>query len=217
MICRLSRSSCISTIWESEGSWWRGALFERGACLILWPRVWALIRGRALTRACALIWGNAICTIWEKRAEEIFWATSLMIPSLKADKVQTCSKEFSLASLPFRRMSSKIAFFTSWKNERKTPFSGKICSFVSCSRHSGSSWFVWKFVLNCITICALPARIGIFLNPQLFLSQFKNFHVQTYPDSNRICPSIRIQHVSGLTLVPRTPLGMILPSEHASY
>ena len=115
-------------------------LFERGACLmILWPRGWALNRGRALIRACALIRGNGICIMWEKWAEELFSATSLMIPSLKGDKVQTCSKEFSLASLPFRRISSKIAFFTSWKNERKTPFSGKICSFVSCSRHSESS------------------------------------------------------------------------------
>ena len=197
MICRLTRSSCISTIWESEGSWGEGTLFERGACLmILWPRGWALNRGRALIRACALIRKNGICIIWEKWAEELFWATSVMIPSLKGDKVQTCSKEFSLASLPFRRISSKIAFFTSWKNERKTPFSGKICSFVSCSRHSRSS-------------------IGILLSPQLFLSQFKNFHVHTYPDSNRICPSTRIRHVFGLTLVPRTPLG-ILPTEHAS-
>ena len=55
----------------------------------------------------------------------------------------------------------------------------------------------------------------ISLNPQLFLFGFKHFHVFTYPYSNRICPSIRIRHVSGFTLVPITPLG-ILATEHAS-
>ena len=131
-----------------------------------------------------------------------------MIPaSLKAGKVQTCSKEFSLASLPFRMISSKIAFFTSWKNERKTTFSGKICSIVSCLRLSGSSQFVWKCVLNCITIYSLPMRIRTF-----FLFRLKNVHVHTCPDSNRNCPSTRIQHVSGLTLVPRTPLGILATS-----
>ena len=54
-----------------------------------------------------------------------------------------------------------------------------------------------------------------FLNPQLFLSRLKNFHVHAYPHSNRICPSTHIRHVSGLTLVPRTPLE-ILAIEHAS-
>ena len=49
-----------------------GPLLERGACLTLWPGGWALNRGRALIRACALIRGNAICTICEKRAEELF-------------------------------------------------------------------------------------------------------------------------------------------------
>ena len=38
--------------------------------------------------------------------------------------------------------------------------------------------------------------IRIFLNLHLF-SGFKNFHVHTYPFSNRICPSTRIRHVSG--------------------
>ena len=37
-------------------------------------------------------------------------------------------------------------------------------------------------------------------NPQLFLSGFKNFHVQTYPHSNRICQSTSIRHVSRFTL-----------------
>ena len=36
-------------------------------------------------------------------------------------------------------------------------------------------------------------RIRIFLNPQLFLSGFKNFYVHTYPFSNRICLSTRIR------------------------
>ena len=37
----------------------------------------------------------------------------------------------------------------------------------------------------------------------------------TYPHSNRICPSTRISHTSGLFLLPRTPLG-VLETEHAS-
>ena len=48
---------------------------------------------------------------------------------------------------------------------------------------------------------APSTRIRIFLNPQLFLSGLKNFHVHTYPYSNRICPSTRIRHVSGFTLI----------------
>ena len=39
-------------------------------------------------------------------------------------------------------------------------------------------------------------RIPIFFNPQLFLSGSKNFHVHTYPYSNRICPSTRIPSYS---------------------
>ena len=31
----------------------------------------------------------------------------------------------------------------------------------------------------------------------------------TYPHSNRICPSTRISHTSGLFLLPRTPLGVL--------
>ena len=61
----------------------------------------------------------------------------------------------------------------------------------------------------------LFTRVRIFLNPHLFLFRFKNCQVHTYPDSNRICLSTRIQHASGLTEVPRTPLG-ILATEYAS-
>ena len=53
------------------------------------------------------------------------------------------------------------------------------------------------------------------LNPQLFIFGFKNFNVFTCPYSNRIYPSTRIRHLSGLTLVPMTPLG-ILATKHAS-
>ena len=49
----------------------------------------------------------------------------------------------------------------------------------------------------------LFTRVRIFLNPHLFLSRFKNCQVHTYPDSNRIFLSRRIQHASGLTQVPR--------------
>ena len=50
---------------------------------------------------------------------------------------------------------------------------------------------------------------------QMFLCGFKNFHVHTYPCSNRICPSTRIRHVTEFILLPRTPLG-ILSREHVS-
>ena len=51
---------------------------------------------------------------------------------------------------------------------------------------------------------APSTRIRIFLNPQLFLSGFKNFH------STRICIQIKcIRHVWGFTLVPKTPLGIL--------
>ena len=64
-------------------------------------------------------------------------------------------------------------------------------------------------------IQAPSSRIRIFLNQQLFLSGFKNVHVHMELYSNRIYPSIRIPHISGFGLVPRTPLG-ILAKEHAS-
>ena len=81
----------------------------------------------------------------------------------------------------------------------------KIVSF-SKSKVASKSYF-WRWLLE--------MKYQIFLTPQLFLSGFKNFHVHTYPFSNRICPSTRIRHVSELTLVLRTPLG-ILATEHAS-
>ena len=34
-----------------------------------------------------------------------------------------------------------------------------------------------------------------FLNPQLYLSGYKNFQFHTYRDSNRICPSTRMRIV----------------------
>ena len=37
-----------------------GRLFEGGAYLLFWPSGWALIRGRAVIRAWALIRGNTI-------------------------------------------------------------------------------------------------------------------------------------------------------------
>ena len=63
----------------------------------------------------------------------------------------------------------------------------------------------------------LSTRIRIFLNPQSFLFGFKNFYVHTYPSvfrSNLPVHTSRFRHVSGFTLVPRTPPG-ILPTEHA--
>ena len=53
---------CIDTYLESEGGG-EGAAIRGGACLILWPRGWALVwRKGELAVACALILRNtAIC------------------------------------------------------------------------------------------------------------------------------------------------------------
>ena len=52
-------------------------------------------------------------------------------------------------------------------------------------------------------------RVRMFLNPEPFF-RIQNFHVYTYPYSNRIGPSTRIRHVSGCTLVrPQDSLGNI--------
>ena len=63
--------------------------------------------------------------------------------------------------------------------------------------------------------CSRSLALGFFdafvpsQTPANFLSGFKNFHVHAYPYSNRICPSTRIRHVSGFTLVSSTPLGIL--------
>ena len=46
-----------------------------GACLILWPRGWALIRGRALIRAWALIRGNTVSEILSDKKHEVMLLT----------------------------------------------------------------------------------------------------------------------------------------------
>ena len=75
-------------------------------------------------------------------------------------------------------------------------------------------WGIPQLIV-CIGNSVAPStRIRIFLNSQLFLSGLKNFHVQTYPYSNRIYPSTRVRHVFGFILVPWTPLG-ILATENA--
>ena len=52
-------------------------------------------------------------------------------------------------------------------------------------------------------------RVRMFLNPEPFF-RIQNFHVYTYPYSNRIGPSTRIRHVSGCTLVrPQDSFGNI--------
>ena len=40
-------------------------------------------------------------------------------------------------------------------------------------------------------------RIRIFLNPQMVLCRFTNFHVHMYLYSNRVCPSTSIRHLPG--------------------
>ena len=66
-----------------------------------------------------------------------------------------------------------------------------------------------------------PLAPSVYTNPDIFESATFSFRIQyfndhTYPYSNQICPSTRIRGVSGFTLVPRTPLG-ILATEHALY
>ena len=52
-------------------------------------------------------------------------------------------------------------------------------------------------------------RVRMFLNPEPFF-RIQNFHVYTYPYSNRIGPSTGIRHVSGCTLVrPQDSFGNI--------
>ena len=58
-------------------------------------------------------------------------------------------------------------------------------------------------------------RVRMFLNPEPFF-RIQNFHVYTYPYSNRIGPSTRIRtYPDALQYGRRTPLG-ILAKEHAS-
>ena len=65
-------------------------------------------------------------------------------------------------------------------------WSSAICLNTTWQRLTG-----WQAIQAFIQ--APSTRIRIFLNPQLFLSGFKNFHVHTHPFSNRICPSTRIR------------------------
>ena len=59
---------------------------------------------------------------------------------------------------------------------------------------SSKKLFLNYFYLHTYTTLSIQiVRIRIFLNPPIFLSGFKDFHVHTYPCSNQICP---FQHVS---------------------
>ena len=78
-----------------------------------------------------------------------------------------------------------------------------------CPKTDQNSVYAWtegltgfKNILIHVDRTLCPAtRTRIFPNPQHFPPGFKNFHVL-----NRIRPSTRIRHVSGFTLVPRTPV-----------
>ena len=84
----------------------RGRLFEGGACLLFWPRGWALIRGRALIRAWALIRGNAVSTgahcEWRQhiRWVSVAWAcfTYAMKIDIKTDLVICGKQNFSFCN-----------------------------------------------------------------------------------------------------------------------
>ena len=65
-----------------------GCLFDGGAYLLLWPRGWALIQGRALIRAWTLIRGNTVYQWLPFRASEK-WRTHSEehLPIHKAHKI----------------------------------------------------------------------------------------------------------------------------------
>ena len=100
---------------------------------------------------------------------------------------------------------------------------------LKVEKQSDASWqFDFKIMQNLINFTKLArvrqvmTRIRIFLNPQMVLCRFTNFHVHMYLYSNlpvhkhpTLTRIIRILSGPGFTLVPRTPLGILL-SEHAS-
>ena len=68
---------------------------------------------------------------------------------------------------------------------------GSLWSLVICLNTTQKRLTWWQTIQSFIQ--APSTRIRVFLNPQLFLSWFKNFHAHKYPFSNRICVSARIQ------------------------
>ena len=57
----------------------------------------------------------------------------------------------------------------------------------------------------------LNRGFAVFLNPQLFLSGFKNLHVHAYPYSNRIYPSTGIQDYPASRGFSLVFLSVVLP------
>ena len=68
---------------------------------------------------------------------------------------------------------------------------GSLWSLVICLNTTQKRLTWWQTIQSFIQ--APSTRIRVFLNPQLLLSWFKNFHAHKYPFSNRICVSARIQ------------------------
>ena len=75
---------------------------------------------------------------------------------------------------------------------------------LKVEKQSDVSWqFDFKIMQNLINFTKLArvrqvmTRIRIFLNPQIVLCRFTNFHVHMYLYSNRVCPSTSIRHLPG--------------------
>ena len=94
---------------------------------------------------------------------------------------------------------------------------------LKLEKQSDVSWqFDFKIMQNLININKLArvrqlmTRVRIFLNPQIVLCRFTNFHVHMYPYSNRVCPSTSIRHVSGSSGSYPDPDSLLYPRQDSS-
>ena len=116
----------------------------------------------------------------------------------------------------------------------ETPVSNRPCFSLSLvtvpevlpkvEKKSDVSWqFDFKIMQNLINFTKLApvrqvrSRIRIFLNPQIVLCRFTNFHVHMYPYSNRVCPSTSIRHVPGSSGSYPDPDSLLYPGLLCEY
>ena len=89
---------------------------------------------------------------------------------------------------------------------------------LKVEKHCDVSWqFDFKIMQNLINFTKLArvrqvrTRIRMFLNPQIVLCRFTNFHVHVYPYSNRVCPSTSIRHLPGTSGSYPDPDSLLYP------